>query len=265
MRQCKLFSLLEGENMTYIIKRYDEVDSTNEVAKRLLPGSDIYNNVVIVAKSQSQGKGRFGRIWHSPLGGLYTSIVQCSTFNVQLSTFNYGVAVAVQRAVQNFVYNNEPKIRIRFPNDIMIDNRKLGGILIETIYTDTQVVTSYIIGIGLNINTDRKYFDKSLSTDVAILSEYIQRKLDVDEILYEIIYQYEKILAEKPEEVIKSYKNVCSTIGKNIILYTIDNENINCILKDIDLDGNVIIQKEEETIKLKLWRIEMVRELEMGR
>lgn len=118
--------------MKWQIQHFDVVQSTNETAKNF-PA-----NTVIVASCQTGGKGRLGRVWESPKGNLYCSIVVADRGNLSpLLAFVAGVAVAESLA------DFHPALK--WPNDILIDGKKCAGLLLE------RTESSIIIGIGLNL------------------------------------------------------------------------------------------------------------------
>jgi len=134
---------------------FDTLDSTNEEAKRIAKSGE-FEDSVIVAETQTHGRGRLGRVWESSLlGGLYyTLLLKSINFDLvdihQLSEF-------VAKIVRNMLFQQyRIQTQLKFPNDILLDHKKLGGILIETsAHSSDQKPHYVIIGIGLNINQTR--------------------------------------------------------------------------------------------------------------
>lgn len=113
---------------------FDTVDSTNTQARLYDVGS------IVVAKKQTSGRGRYGRIWHSDIGNLYISFV-VSQFGIQTPLLAFLFGVAVCEALPEF------SLRLKWPNDVLLNGGKLAGILLE------QEDNKLIAGIGLNVTT----------------------------------------------------------------------------------------------------------------
>lgn len=130
--------------------RLGEIDSTNEEAKRRAAAGAVAGTV-IHADRQNAGRGRSGRTWHSPPGNLYASLLlrpSCSLATALQLVFVTGVAVA---AVVDGVAGAEARARCKWPNDVLVDGRKIGGILVESQASANGAVDWLVIGVGLNI------------------------------------------------------------------------------------------------------------------
>jgi BirA family biotin operon repressor/biotin-[acetyl-CoA-carboxylase] ligase len=126
---------------------YDEIDSTNELAKRM---KDILKNGDIIwALKQTSGHGKGDRIWYSPEGGLWFSIFfRPATFR-DPNVYTKMMAVAVIRVLRKFKIDG---MGIKWPNDIYHEREKVGGILTEIIHHGDK--REIVVGIGLNVNND---------------------------------------------------------------------------------------------------------------
>ena len=129
--------------------RYGAVDSTNQVARDLLRRSTVPSWTVIIAESQRAGRGRRGRVWESPPGNLYSSVIVypdvAATVRPQLSLIA-GLAVA---GIGEAMLPGCP-ISLKWPNDVLATGLKLAGILLET-DTAPDGSTAVIIGTGINV------------------------------------------------------------------------------------------------------------------
>jgi BirA family biotin operon repressor/biotin-[acetyl-CoA-carboxylase] ligase len=166
------------------------VDSTNAFAGRLLAhGRKVPEGTVIIAESQTAGRGRLGRSWHSEReAGLYFSMVLYPKAPPSLAPlFTLGTAVAMHNAVESYTGLD---IDIKWPNDLLIGRKKFCGILSE-IQAEVDLVKALIIGVGLNVNHERLPDDiVSRATSLRIASGRIQSRV---EILLEFFEQFEKI------------------------------------------------------------------------
>ena len=134
-----------------IVIKLDAIKSTNEYLKALAKENPLENFTTVIAKNQTNGKGQMGATWISEKGkNLTMSVLVKDVLSSHDAIFslNASVAIAVVKVLQDLEI---PKVSIKWPNDIMADSKKLGGILIEsTLKSDGSTIS--IIGIGLNCN-----------------------------------------------------------------------------------------------------------------
>lgn len=124
---------------TYKLLSFDKLTSTQDVAHDLIAKREVSNKTVIIAQTQTAGRGRYNRTWVSKTGNLYVSFVyKIPERDPKLS---YAVAVAVAETLIYFGMTPQ----IKWPNDVLIDGKKISGILIE------YSLNFVIIGIGINI------------------------------------------------------------------------------------------------------------------
>jgi BirA family biotin operon repressor/biotin-[acetyl-CoA-carboxylase] ligase len=131
--------------------KLDAIDSTNEFLKGLSHKQELENFTVVIAEKQIKGKGQMGSVWEAEEGkNLILSVfIKDPPLNInQIYNLNIAIAVAVVASLEIY---NIPKLSIKWPNDIMSSNFKIGGILIEnSLKTDGAI--SSVVGLGLNIN-----------------------------------------------------------------------------------------------------------------
>lgn len=156
MRQEAIIQQLNEQTKTFFsdVAVYDAVTSTNNIA--LLKAKENSNkNYVVIADSQSAGRGRHGRTWTSPAGkNIYLSLSWHFAKPMNALT---ELSVTVGKCIANALKNDgiSQAITIKLPNDLMHDNKKFGGILIETIPVNgTECIA--VIGIGINVNIGEK-------------------------------------------------------------------------------------------------------------
>ncbi len=122
----------------------ESLDSTNEFAKRLLSDDRIDSNMLIVAETQTRGRGRFTHSWLSPEGGLYFTLVEDEKF------IQGGLPLVIGLAICEVLDTTfDINTRLKWPNDILLEGKKLGGILIQNCDKKT------IIGCGINTFENR--------------------------------------------------------------------------------------------------------------
>ena len=146
--------------------KLDAIDSTNEFLKGISSNPNIENFTVVTAEIQTKGKGQMGSSWVSQPGKNLIMSVLVGNFLMdknKIFDVNIATAVSVIQALKTF---NIPELSIKWPNDIMSYNKKIGGILIENSIKSNGTITS-IIGLGLNVNqTDFQHLPKASSLAV---------------------------------------------------------------------------------------------------
>ena len=183
----RLRTRILGRNLYHF---YD-VDSTNLFAGRLIAhGRKVPEGTVVIAESQTAGRGRLGRSWHSEReAGIYFSMVLFPKAPPSLAPlFTLATAVAMHNAVERY---SGLDIDIKWPNDLLVGGKKFCGILSE-IQAEVDLVKTMIIGVGLNANHERLPEDiAGRATSLRIASGRIQSR---SEILLEFLEEFENHL-----------------------------------------------------------------------
>jgi len=138
-----------SDNFIPKIHVFETLDSTNAKARELAEkGSN--EGTVIVAKTQTQGRGRNKRVWHSPSGGLYVSVLLYPKEAKRATDLSIVAGVALAQTVKTLLPKSND-VSVKWPNDCLIGWRKVGGILCENL--GEELFHLCVVGIGLNINT----------------------------------------------------------------------------------------------------------------
>ena len=170
----KSSEISKGLKTRYVGKNlyvFSEVGSTNTIAK-FLSKNGIENGSVVIAEKQTAGRGRSGKSWESPLGGIWLSIILTPDVDyskIPLITLATGVAVA--KTLEEIGIENP---EIKWPNDIMINGKKVCGILTEAI-TNFNTIDHVIIGVGIDANLSIEDFPKELQNTTTTLEREIGR------------------------------------------------------------------------------------------
>ena len=159
---------------------YDELDSTQEEAKRKL--EDVRDGTIIITDNQLYGRGTHGRIWYTEKGSNITmSIILFPNININsLKNITIDIAKVIVNTI-NDLYDY--KLDISYPNDIVLNNKKVGGIL-TNISTQGNIAKNIIIGIGLNINQVK--FPNELSNIATSLKKEYGEELNREKIIEKI-------------------------------------------------------------------------------
>ena len=171
--------------------KLDAIDSTNDFLKKLSSQQALDNFTTVMTENQTNGKGQMGAKWVSePSKNLICSIFLKDFLNDnnQIFNLNSAVSLSVFRALEKY---NLPQLAIKWPNDIMSDSKKIGGILIEnTIKSDGRI--NSVIGIGLNINQlNFESLPKASS-----MAKIMAKEFDKEIILKEIIIHLKTFVKE---------------------------------------------------------------------
>lgn len=178
-----ILAALDGEVPGLEVYLFQEVDSTNNEAKRML-ASGFAGNALLVAESQTMGRGRRGKSFYSPAGtGLYMSLIlQTEELKGPLSMLTIVTACGVLRALQNEAGID---IKVKWVNDLFVGNKKAGGILSEAI-TDLESGKTEAVVIGIGINVTEAAFPEELKEVATVLHTDIPRNCLIASIVKEL-------------------------------------------------------------------------------
>jgi len=222
---------------------FDKLDSTNNEAKRMLAEREI-KNAIIVAKEQTNGRGRYRHNFYSPADtGIYMSIILKPDLSLNQSlVITTAAAVAIMRAVRDLTGK---QLEIKWVNDLFYRNKKVCGILTEAI-TDFESgnVSNVIIGIGINITTDN--FPKDLQNTAGSIEETKVSKNEFISVIYrELLYVCQNI---NEKFIMEEYKASSIILGKEIQI-TDGEKLIPVRVIDISRDGALIVMDNEDKTK----------------
>jgi BirA family biotin operon repressor/biotin-[acetyl-CoA-carboxylase] ligase len=137
---------------SYHLLSFDELDSTNEEAKRLGHGGGCHG-AMIWARRQTAGKGRLGRSWVSSEGNLFVSVLlQPQKPLAELSQISFVAAISAIEAMQDMLPAGK-SLQCKWPNDILVDGKKLGGILLESFQSESGGKPWVVAGVGINVDS----------------------------------------------------------------------------------------------------------------
>ena len=195
----------------------DEVGSTNAVAKQhVLAGEG--EGLVVVADNQTEGRGRRGRVWVSPKGSLYLSIVLKPRIKESLSPL-LGLLMGCAAASAIMKLGVIP-VRLKWPNDILVGQRKIGGILSEMVTEDDQV-KGVVLGVGINQNVTRDAFPKEIRNSMTTIYEEICSNTSRENLASRIVGEIDRRLltiqaAKSFAPMLIEYNYLCDTLGKKV-------------------------------------------------
>ena len=222
---------------------YDLVSSTNELAMSVAIKNGLKANTVIIADSQEKGKGRLGRQWVSPPGrNIYMSIAFKPRLDTRDATMlTLLTAVACAYAIKKI---SGLQVSIKWPNDLILSGKKLGGILTE-IRADIDKVNLAVIGIGINVNMGGEDFTEEIRSVATSIKEESGRYCSRNELVIEILSQmehfYSMLINMGKHPLLNEWKILSSTLGKSVKV-VIGDETLIGLAEDIDDNGMLILR-----------------------
>ena len=244
------WEITEGLKTNWIGKRiyyFDSIDSTQTFALEIAPNKK-ENGTVIIAQKQTKGKGRMGRKWISPEGGIWLSVIIKPKADYSLTTiFPLAASVALSNAIENIL---KVKTELKWPNDLLIKDKKIAGILVDASLISNQV-DYLVLGVGINFDVQVKNIEKNIKntgnysgvTTLIKSSESIRGVSLVQSFLTELENIFESLKNDGGKNVIKEWTKKSSTVGKNISIKTGDGEIKGKALK-IDSEGALILKNK---------------------
>lgn len=243
--------IIEKEGKNRRIQYFERVDSTNTFAKKILMEGESYPDIII-ANEQEQGRGRLGREFYSPKGtGIYCSFILDPFIKIENSILvTVAASVAVSRAIEK-VTNKDT--RIKWINDIYIDDKKVCGILTEAVTDfETGIIGKIILGIGINFNTPSESFPDEI-TDRAS-SVFMDDTFGVtrNQLIAQLIIEIDECMNDiENDEIIRYYRNKSLVLGKMLeITYFGQEKPIQGKAVDIDRNGFLIIETKNGLLTL---------------
>ncbi len=166
---------LAPRKLKYRFTLHPTIDSTNEEAARQL-SSGLTAPLIVAAHSQSQGRGRFGRQWHSAdNGNLYISFAFRPQIDpARMHTFTLWMGINICELITNFTRQTPA---LKWPNDLYLDNRKAGGMLTEA-RIDSDQIRDLVFGLGLNLNASAHQLPSELTSRATTLAEHTRTPID---------------------------------------------------------------------------------------
>lgn len=229
---------------------FDTINSTQSFATELASKPQ-ESGTIVIAEKQAQGRGRLGRKWTSPTGGIWMSVILRPEFEISLSTlFPMMSSLALALAIEK-VLKIKPKLK--WPNDVTVNDRKVAGILVDA-SIESGKIDYLILGVGVNFKIDVKKVEKNIKNTrnycgVATLvtkdSKTNPARL-VQVFLLELEKLYNLLSEGNSEYIIKQWTKRSSTIGKTISV-TSSTGPIHGKATKIDKDGALVISNKGKT------------------
>jgi len=231
------------------LKEYTTVTSTQEIARDLiLQGAA--EGTVVLASEQTAGRGRLGRKWIAPAGtSILTSLILKPPF--PLSDFYKLSFLAAWATAEAIAFMADVPVQVKWPNDILIEGRKVAGILIESA-ADSSGDPWAIMGIGVNVNIPRDAFPEELKPCTTSVAEAQGFEMPLKPLLKAILEHFDRgwqeLLAEGFASILKHWQTLDATRGRPVKVIT-PAETLEGIALGVDESGNLQLQLADRTIR----------------
>lgn len=229
----KLDTEILARNFVYL----EELDSTNSF---LLESKDYRENgTVVLAEYQLKGRGRKDRDWiaSKEQALLFSILLNKNIEKNYLHIINLGASLAVAQALENLY---QLKINLKWPNDVLINKKKISGILIESTSKGSDI-EKMVIGIGINVNQPN--FKGKYSLPPTSVRLELKRAVSRERLLSEILNTFEGILiqiSKDKDKVLKNWKARCKMIGEKVRVFDDEKEEYG-VFDDLDENGFLIL------------------------
>jgi BirA family biotin operon repressor/biotin-[acetyl-CoA-carboxylase] ligase len=226
--------------------KLDAIDSTNDYLKQLSKEKVLENYTVVMANEQTGGKGQMGAKWHSEHGKNLLMSVLIKDLPLDLiSVFDLNAAVAVA-AINTLTMSCYPKGKIKWPNDIMAENKKVGGILVENSFKPNGTFNA-VIGFGLNLNQTN--FENLPNASSIITITGIELALEEMAILFVKTLKEQLMLqSENTTALWSTYNNLLYKRSKAVAFEDKSGKRFMAIVKKITTDGKLTLLQNDDKI-----------------
>ncbi|RDI13103.1 biotin--[acetyl-CoA-carboxylase] ligase [Flavobacterium sp. AG291] len=229
------------------IIKLSAINSTNDYLKGLSSAQYLENFTIVSAEDQTAGRGQMGAQWNVEPGKnlTFSVLVKDLLLDVtEIFSLNAAVAVSVVGALENF---SVPNLFIKWPNDILADNKKIGGILIENSIKSGGEIYS-VIGIGLNVN-QKEFGELTKASSLAVV---MNKEFDKDAIMTAIVESLKRnvaILLNKNGS--KIWKDYHAKLYKKGLPMPFEKNGVRFmgIIQGVSQKGELKVQLEDDTVK----------------
>jgi len=229
---------------------FDSIDSTQNQAMKM--ANDPKNSgAIIIAEKQTGGKGRSGRKWISPKGGIWLSVILHPKFDISITTlFPIASSLALSYAIEKICKINP---ELKWPNDLTIKGKKVAGMLVDA-SLESNRIENLVLGVGINFKIDVKKIEKILKKTpnyygVASLNKDGDAIALVQCFLLELEKMYELLNTKQTTKIIAEWTKRSSTIGKEVEIDTV-NGKIKGKASKIDEDGGLLVKDKGKITKI---------------
>lgn len=244
----KINENIETEFMGNEILCFRKVFSTNSIAK-FLANHNAEEGTVLVSEIQTNARGRLGKKWEAPEGGIWMSIIlrpKVPPARIGLITLATGVAIA--KSIRSLGVD----AKIKWPNDILIAGNKISGVLTEVNATFNEI-DWVVVGIGIDSNLKLEDFSEDIRIGTTTLTEELPTKVDENELISIFLNEFEKVyklyIDGEIEEILKDWRALSDTIGKYVNITQTGGKITQGYVIGVNNEGSLIIEKQDGSLE----------------
>lgn len=231
---------------------FDSIDSTQKFAVGIAKNPKEFGATVI-AESQTTGKGRLGRQWVSPKGGIWLSVILEPSFDIyKITLIPFVVAIALSNAIKNTLNINT---ELKWPNDLTKNGKKIAGIIIDASIESTKI-ESVVVGVGINFQVNTKEIENKIKdktrfygVETLLKKEKTKPAVLVKSFLEELENELDDLKSNKTQDIIKHWTKNSSTVGMNVKVYNPDSV-ITGKAVGLDVDGSLLVRSGARTFRI---------------
>lgn len=228
--------------------KLDAIDSTNDFLKRLSGQQSLDNFTVVTAENQTHGKGQMGAKWDSETGkNLMFSVLVSKVLNSISEIFDLNVAVALS-LIATLEKFKIPNLAIKWPNDILSDNKKVAGILIENTIKNNGEINS-IIGVGLNVNQLNFIELPKASSLAVIMKTEFDKEIILNQFIDELKSNCDLLINNFTSELWKNYNSNLFKKGIPTAFSLPNGMHFMGIIQGVNSSGQLEVKLENDTIE----------------
>jgi len=225
--------------------------STNLLAKQLLKNENIKlpEGTVLIAEEQTSGRGRLGRNWHSPKGGIWFTIILFPDLEpAYVSRITLMSAVVLVNSLKT-LYKFKPQIK--WPNDIIFKGQKIAGILTE-MSAEKDNINYILVGIGINANLQTDKFPSEIRNQSISLAEILQKTVSRVQLLQLVLENFEKyyflLKGKQFSLILDEWKQNAETLGKYITIMSGEKTTFGKVI-DVKPNGSLVIKEDNGNLQ----------------
>ena len=244
----KICENLEIEKIAKEILCFRKVFSTNSIAK-FLANHDAKEGTVLISEIQTNARGRLGKKWEAPEGGVWMSLIlrpQVPPARIGLITLATGVAIA--KSIRSLGVD----AKIKWPNDVLIHGKKISGVLTEVNATFNEI-DWIVVGIGIDSNLKLEDFSEDIRIGTTTLTEELPAKVDENELIAIFLNEFEKVYElykdGEIETILKDWRDLADTIGKYVNITQTGGKITQGYVVGINHEGSLIIERQDGTLE----------------
>ncbi len=230
------------------IELHHAIESTNDRALELACEPGLHTPLLVLAETQTEGRGRGSNLWWAQPGALtFSLVVEADALQLaprQWPQASLTVGLAVCEVIEDFL--DESAVQLKWPNDVYVRRRKVCGILIELPPQQKQVI---VIGIGINVNNSAQNAPGDLQSSAIALCDVAQREFALTEVLVRVLVRLrDRIdwIGRRDEELRTRYRERCLLTGRTVHFDSGTRELVG-LCRGIDDDGALVIETVNQT------------------